>query len=53
MSEYEHVSHTVHDIKYHFVCLAKYSYKVLAKTIREGLKSKKELFKANRQKRCF
>ncbi len=41
MSEYEHGWHTIHDIKYHFVCLTKYRYNVLAETIREGLKVKR------------
>ena len=29
MAEYDHGSHTIHDIKYHFVWLTKYRYKVL------------------------
>ena len=29
MADYNHGSHTVHDIKYHFVWLTKYRYKVL------------------------
>ena len=29
MTEYSHGSHTIHDIKYHFVWLTKYRYKVL------------------------
>ena len=41
MAEYEHGSHTIHDIKYHFVWLTKYRYKVLtgaiAKRVRELL----------------
>jgi len=41
MAEYDHGSHTIHDIKYHFVWLTKYRYKVLngdiAKRLRELL----------------
>ena len=33
MAEYRHGSHTIHDIKYHFVWLTKYRYKVLTGNI--------------------
>ena len=38
MAEYDHGSHTVHDIKYHFVWLTKYRYKVLTGTIGKRLR---------------
>ena len=38
MGEYDHSSHTVHDIKYHFVWLTKYRYKVLTGTISKRLR---------------
>jgi len=38
MSDYNHGSHTVHDIKYHFVWLTKYRYKVLTGKISQRLR---------------
>ena len=38
MAEYNHGSHTVHDIKYHFVWLTKYRYKVLTGAIATRLR---------------
>jgi len=38
MSDYNHSSHTVHDIKYHFVWLTKYRYKVLGGKISQRLR---------------
>ena len=38
MAEYEHGSYTVHDLKYHFVWLTKYRYKVLTGTIAKRLR---------------
>ena len=38
MAEYNHGSHTIHDIKYHFVLLTKYRYKVLGGKISLRLK---------------
>jgi len=38
MADYRHGSHTVHDIKYHFVWLTKYRYKVLTGKIQERLR---------------
>ncbi len=37
MTEYRNSSHTVYDIKYHFVWITKYRYKVL-KAINEQIK---------------
>ena len=38
MAEYKHGSHTIHDIKYHFVWLTKYRYKVLTGKISHRLR---------------
>jgi putative transposase len=38
MAEYNHESHTVHDIKYHFVWLTKYRYRVLSGKIASRLR---------------
>ena len=38
MAEYNRGSHTVHDIKYHFVWLTKYRYKVLIGKIASRLR---------------
>jgi putative transposase len=38
MAEYEHGDHTIHDIKYHFVWITKYRYKVITKQIGERLR---------------
>jgi len=38
MPEYNHGSHTTHDIKYHFVWLTKYRYKVLTAKIGRRLR---------------
>jgi putative transposase len=38
MAEYGHGSHTVHDIKYHFVWLTKYRYKVITRPIAARLR---------------
>ena len=38
VAEYSHGSHTVHDIKYHFVWLTKYRYKVLGRKISQRLR---------------
>jgi putative transposase len=39
MAEYQHGSHTVHDIKYHLVWLTKYRYKVLVGPIAARLRA--------------
>lgn len=38
MTDYDHGSHTIHDIKYHFVWLTKYRYKVLTGAISKRLR---------------
>jgi putative transposase len=38
MADYNHGSHTIHDIKYHIVWLTKYRYKVLIKPINQRLR---------------
>ena len=38
MADYGHGSHTIHDIKYHFVWLTKYRYKVLTNQISKRLR---------------
>ena len=38
MAEYNHGSHTVHDIKYHIVWITKYRYKVIAGKISQRLR---------------
>jgi len=38
MADYDHGSHTVHDIKYHFVWLTKYRYKVLGGKVSQRLR---------------
>lgn len=38
MADYDHGSHTIHDIKYHFVWLTKYRYKVLTGDISRRLR---------------
>ena len=38
MADYAHGSHTAHDIKYHFVWLTKYRYKVLTGAIASRLR---------------
>jgi putative transposase len=38
MAEYARGSHTVHDIKYHIVWIAKYRYEILTKKIAEWLR---------------
>jgi putative transposase len=38
MPEYRHGSHTIHDIKYHFVWTTKYRYKVLGGKISQRLR---------------
>ena len=38
MPEYDHGSHTVHDIKYHLVWITKYRYKVLTGKINQRLR---------------
>ncbi len=38
MAEYRNGSHTVYDIKYHFVRITKYRYKVLRGSIAERLR---------------
>ena len=38
MAEYRHGSHTIHDIKYHFVWLTKYRYKILTQKIKSRLR---------------
>ena len=38
MADYNHGSHTIHDIKYHIVWLTKYRYKVVTGTIAKRLR---------------
>ena len=38
MADYDHGSYTIHDIKYHFVWLTKYRYKVLTGAISKRLR---------------
>jgi len=38
LADYNHGSHTIHDIKYHFVWLTKYRYKVLTGKISQRLR---------------
>ena len=38
MADYNHGSHTIHDIKYHFVWLTKYRYKILGGNISQRLR---------------
>ena len=38
MADYNHGEHTIHDIKYHFVWLTKYRYKVIIGPIAQRLR---------------